>query len=170
MAVDLLLCIRKKIISGTAAGSALIELDNSFPSYPSSNELNIFVRTQDPKYIPSSREKEKLVEKFAAFFSGHGQVSKIDKTDGIQVFFKNKTSEFSGWILIRKSNNEDKLVVVTSAPTQEDLDIIEKIFFETAINVKAPPITGLVLKEEDRQGEDREADPYIARRIKYLLK
>ncbi len=168
MAVNVLSGIYKKIAEGKKPGRILIEMDESFPSFPSSGELNVFVKTLDPHYVPSSEEKEELVNVFAKEFENHQMVEKIDRTDGIQVFFKDSAGEFLGWILIRKSNNEDKLVVVTSASNEHNLDLVETIFLVIARKVHTRCITGLVLTCKDSQSEERHPDYYIEERIRFL--
>ncbi|MBN2143315.1 MAG: hypothetical protein JW774_01705 [Candidatus Aureabacteria bacterium] len=164
MAVDLLLGLEKKIQSGTRPGRALISLDESFPRHPSSGELNIFLRTTDPEYVPTSEEKEAFVALFAELFSADPAVDHLDRTDGVQIFFKDSQGEYGGWILIRKSNNEDKLVVVSSAPTKEQLHHVEQCFLEKARALSLSPISGLVLTQEEEQGTTRKAEPYFLNR------
>ena len=161
LAVYLLSCLAKEIEQGKPPGNILIGLDDEIPRYPSSGELNIFLKTEDPCYVPSSEEKEKFVALFSEKFKNDPCVASLDHTDGVQVFFKN-----GGWLLIRKSNNEDKLVLIISAPTELILEQIEKYFLEKAKFLHLYPITGLVLTKEDEQGSERKMNPYL---LKWLM-
>jgi len=169
MAVNLLVTVLNNIQDGSKPGESLINLDNSFPKNKSSDELNIFVKTNDPEYVPSSSEKEKLIEKFYKYFKNLSSVKQVHRIDGIEIIFEDDVNpDIKGWILARKSNNEDKIVVVTSAPTQDSLNLIETIFFKFALTVSCKSISGLVLKKSEQQGKERIADPYVVERIRFL--
>ena len=167
MAVELLSALHELCRNGEKPGSLLLNLDSRFKRNISSGELNIFLKTKDPHYIPSSEEKEGIIEEFYSLFRNHPLVRSIDRTDGIQIHFSLPENEI-GWILARKSNNEDKYIVVTSAGSQKALDLIETQFFSQAFKIQKAPITGLVLKKEDEQGHERLLDPYVEKRIKKL--
>jgi phosphomannomutase len=160
LAVHLLSCLSQEIERGQKPGNILIGLDEKIPRYPSSGELNIFLKTEDPHYVPSSEEKEKFVALFTEKIKNDPCITSLDHTDGVQVFFKN-----GGWLLIRKSNNEDKLVLVTSAPTEIILEEVEKYFLEKARPLRLPPITGLVLTPEDEQGFERKVNAYLSKHL-----
>lgn len=167
MAVELLSALHSLIQNGDKAGNLLIHLDNRFKRNISSGELNIFLKTDDPHYIPSSEEKEGIIEEFYTLFINNPLVKSIDRTDGIQIHFSLPENEI-GWVLARKSNNEDKYIVVTSAGSKKALDLIETHFFSLAFKIQKQPITGLVLKKEDEQGHERVVDPYVEKRVKEL--
>lgn len=167
MAAELLSSLCSLSRNNEKPGQLLIHLDERFKRNISSGELNIFLKTSDPHYIPSSEEKEGIIEEFYSFFKSHPLATFIDRTDGIQIHFSLPENE-AGWILARKSNNEDKFIVVTSAGSQKALDLIEGVFFSQAMKISRAPITGLVMKKEDEQGHERLLDSYVKKRVKNL--
>lgn len=167
MAVDLLSSLHSLNQNGEKPGNLLINLDSRFKRNLSSGELNIFLKTDDPHYIPSSEEKEGIIEEFYSLFQNHPLVKAIDRTDGIQIHFSLPENEI-GWILARKSNNEDKYIVVTSAESPKAMDLIELEFFSQAFKIHKNPITGLVLRKKDEQGHERVLDPYVEKRVEEL--
>jgi phosphomannomutase len=168
MAVHLLVCLLEALQDGVPPGNALLSLDRRIPRECGSGEINLFLKTRDPGYVPTSGEKEALVAEFARAFRNHPGVSTIDKTDGIQVFFKNPQGGYGGWLLIRKSNNEDKLVVLTAAPDSAQLDAIETGFFRIARKASTSLIEGVVLTDRDAQPPERLPDSYVTRRLEKL--
>lgn len=172
MAVYVLLIVKHYLDTGEyPKGQCLQKLDQRFPKYPSSGELNVFIKTADPHYIPTSEEKEALVATMQAAFKGNAYVTRVATIDGIQLFFNfSQTEDMEGWVLVRKSNNEDKLVIVTSGKDQGLLDKTETELFKVLKTVRTDIISGVVLEQKDSQGHERIPDPYVERRIQELVK